>query len=1278
MKPIDKHYLLLQFQIKIYSKKGIEFQHFFEDIMEKVYPDFQKIKPYGRDGDGGNDGYRKKAGIYYQVYAPNEPVIKESSATKKMEKDYNNIKEHWNEISEVKEYYFVYNNEYSGSVLKLEEAITQLNRSNTNINFDLFLPKNLENIFFDLSDTDMLELGFNIDSRQMLSLAYKYLEKIEIELDRENGEIAFKILRDVKDIIFSLNNNSLELEYEILECRCLQKLEKVDDARKKYNNIGKRFPNDSRSFLYLAELYLREEKFDKNMELLKKAEKIDANYWLLKLEKLVRKIYLGEKVDISNIDENEFSNKSNRIKANFYRLYTYFLAKSENYEKANSFIKEAIHLNSDRFSNYIMKISIMERKIFSRQNNFDLSEELTILLKEIEKVETKFLKFGNIVPRNKSLLKIKKLQILMSQENYQVAEKLTKEIFEFSLTCFFDKTIDDILIDLLKFVPLLPDNAFEKLLKYLEKSEKEISNELAKVLILQFNIKNNLLDKGEKFFKIINKTKYLDFIYYIENKNCDNILKFLKEDYEFAIAIASTIKGFPDLRKRIIENLPNDKNSQKDKLFLLLNYGEEKYDEAFKIIKKIGLSNFSYLECKLILKIIHEEQAWDYKVIILEKLLEQEKKTEIILNLKMQLFNANFYLKKYSEVIRIGEELLEKKINEKILDKKNKEILLTQIIISCFKRENINKEFEKAKFLLEKYSLLQPTFEFKVGIEAKVYLINNNPQKALESVVEGVKIKKILSPEEYAKMYFIFIQINNLMDINLKSLDKIKENTFVKLKNKNRWYFIGNKNELDAIKISKENDKYSLFIDKKINNKIIFKNPYSSESYEEIIENIFPIEKYILCQTHYNFQKLSINNDLNGVQTIQMIENPGTFTLKYLLEFLKDSQQQKKPFFDIYCKNNIPLAMLAVNEGGLTNAIGHIQKEKKGFIHFSTGTFEELESQKKIAKKVIDNKLPFYLDGTTAFVLSEMGLFEKVFIHLPNLKISQSVINSLINVIEKFNYIPGQMGTMGYAHDKIIFSNIDQDRRKLIQSNFKESIKLLESKPNNISVISLANKVNCFSEQKVPAELSDACILAQKENIPILTEDFPYLKMNELETKKKAPEYFSSIILLKILNEQSKISFEEYLDFFGYLSSYRFRFLSLNSADIEKAIFGDGKIKTLKIENIRKLNFPLTLSEEYGVQFQKAFLVVARFFYKILMDDTIIPDVIYKIFIEIIESFPTKIEKSALWKMFTKVCEETINKNEPTIILNPTSKITKEKINKLNEIPIFFNPGLQL
>lgn len=1277
MKPLDKNYLSLQFKIKIYSLNGTEFQSFFENIMEKAFLDFQKTRPYGNEGDAGNDGYRKDSGIYYQVYAPNTPKANESKAAKKLQNDFQKLQNEWNKISKIKEYNFVFNDKYGGSVQFLEAATSNLKANNPSIEFKFLLAKDLENVFFQLSETDILGLGFNIDQRQAISIAYTHLESVKTELDRENARSAQNNLENVKDIISALGDENLSLEYEILECRCLQKFEKVDEAKGKYDNISKRFPKDSRPLLYLAEIFLNDKNFDKNSELLEKAEKIGSNYWLLNLEQMVRKSHLREKIDTKNVDEKTFPVDPN-VKANFYRLYGLFFEDSGDQIKADSFIEKAIHLNPDRLSNYIAKLSLIENRLFASQ---DASQRLHIsqgLLDETEKVERKFFEYGDVGARNKAILNSKKLIALFAQENIPEFVSVSKETFELLITCYFDVQIEQIILGVLRFISL-PDNELNRLLEYLKNSKKVISEELSKVLVAQFNIRNTLFTEGKIFFEEIHNQRYLEFISDLENNNYEKVLVFLKPDIEFAITIANTLKSSPDLRKKIIENLPDEKNIQKEKLWLLLKFDEKDFDKAFQILKQLDLSNLNYIECRPMLQIIQQKEAWDFEIIILEKLIEKERNEKEKFNLKSQLFNAHLNLKKFPEVIDIGEQLLKEDAAKNLLNPSNKEALLTNTIFACFERGKVDNEaFKKAKEIFGKYRLANPSFEFKAGVEAEIYLNNNEVENALKAVIEGVKIKKSFTPQEYARLHFLFLKTGNQIDLNLDSLYKVQENTFVKLSNKDQWYFIGHDNELDALPIAETNNKYSSFIDKKLGDKVVFENKYGSGKLEEDIEIIYSIEKYILWQTFQNFHKLSKDGDLEWAQMIEIPQKEDTVNLQNLLKLFEDLNTKKEPLFEMYCKNNVPLAVLAVSEGGLTNAIGRIQHENKGFIHFSVGTPEEFEKQKEIAKKVIDTKMPFYIDGTSAIVLSETGLFQKIHAHLPNLKVPQSVINLLANITDRFRYTAGQPGHIGYAQGRITFSSIEKDKRDLIRSNFIASIKLLESNPKNIGIISSANKTDCFSEKEIPDELSDACILAQKENLPILTEDFLYLKMNELETNKKVPEYFSSLALLRSLYEENQVSFNEYLEYFGYLSSYRFRFLTLNSDDIEKAVFGDGDIKTVNPENIRKLNFPFTLSEEYGVPFQMAFTVVGRFLLKVLMDNTVTLDIAEKIFIEIIVSFPTKMNKKNLVQMFLGVCVRAIENNKSKFVLQPKAQLIYEKVDKLLRATEIYNSESKL
>jgi len=1267
MKPLDKQFLSLQFRNKIYSKNGTEFQSFFEDIMEKVFLDFRKIRPYGNMGDGGNDGYRKDAGIYYQVHAPIDPKLKERDAANKLYEDFQKLKNEWDEISNVEEYNFVYNDKYGGSVQLLEEAITKLKRANSDIDFNLYLAKDLESDFFRLSGSDILDLGFNIDRRQAIEITFSYLENVRKELDRENAVFAQKILENSKEIVLESDDDRLALEYEILESICLQKFEKFDEARDKYENISRRFPDDPRPVLYLAESYLHIKNVERNLELLEKAEKLDESFWLLELEQVIRKLNFGEKINTGNVDEKVFPNDP-RIKASFYRLYGLLLDHSGDQQRADSFIEKAIILNPDRFSNYLDKISLLENRMLFAQDSSQQLQMSKDLLELINDVERKFNQYGDIGSRNQAMLNVIKLSALLVQENISEFEHVSQHTFEMAINCYFDVRIENVLVRILQAV-FLPDSDLNKLLEYLLGVNMLISDNLSNTLVSQFNERGTLYDDGREFFEKIQNQKYVDFIDDLKNKNDDKVLSFLSPNVGFAVKLVNTLKDSPKLRRKIIEDLPNDDNIQKEKLKMLLSFDEKEYDEAYKILRGLDLSNLCYLECRPMLQVAQQKKAWDFEIILLDKLLEKERNEREIFNLKSLRFNAFLNLKRFPEVIEIGAQLLNDDAINNYLGANNKEALLTNTIFACIERGKVDETaITKAQELLEKYPLENPSYEFKAGVEARVYLRLGEAKKALGSVIEGVKIKKVFSPQEYASLHFLFVDIGNRIELKLESLRSVQENTFLKLSNKGQWYYVGSENELDAIHISETHNKFRSFLNKQLGDEVVSDNKYGSGKNGERIEYIFSIEQYVLWQTLHNFQKLAKDGDLDGVQMINVPQIEGAIDLKNVLKFFEHLSAKSEPIFEMYCDKPIPLAMLAVSEGGLTGAIGRIQQENRGFLKGSDGTNLEREKQIQVARKVLRQELPFYIDGTSALFLSELGVLQKIIEHLPNLKVPQSVIAFLADVTERFRYIPGHSGYMGYAQGRITVSNVDKNRSNLIRSNFITSIRLLEDNPANIRVISLANKVDCFSEREVPAELCDACILAQEENSPVLTDDFLYLQINEMETGKNAPEYFSSWALMRVLYDAGLITFREYLDFFGYLSGYRYRFLPLHPEDIQLAVFGDGDEKIIAPENIRTFNFPLTLSEEYGVSYDTVFRVIGVFLLRILLDNDIAIDSVEKVFVEIIESLPKKINKRDFSRMLVGVCNKLFEKNKPQNLCWLEDKLRHQKFDALSRL----------
>src|SRR5690348_15506674 len=110
-----------QIELHIRRSDGAQFEQFVKSVYAITQPGFLPIRPYGNVGDGGNDGYVRASGRYYQVHAPRNAQDSIARVVKKAERDFRKLLRNWDRISKVEEYCFVLN-EYGGSVLPVEKA----------------------------------------------------------------------------------------------------------------------------------------------------------------------------------------------------------------------------------------------------------------------------------------------------------------------------------------------------------------------------------------------------------------------------------------------------------------------------------------------------------------------------------------------------------------------------------------------------------------------------------------------------------------------------------------------------------------------------------------------------------------------------------------------------------------------------------------------------------------------------------------------------------------------------------------------------------------------------------------------------------------------------------------------------------------------------------------------------------------------------------------------------------------------------------------------------
>ena len=150
------------FKNRIYQYEGQQFEDFFVEIMQKDDSRFQPVKAYGNIGDRKNDGFVKEDGIYYQIFAP-EDIIKDKTiydAVKKLEEDFSKLFAYWNDISPIKEYYFVINDKYRGIPEPIISKVIELGKKEEykKIKIQIFSANDLYNKFNQLDDEKKREV----------------------------------------------------------------------------------------------------------------------------------------------------------------------------------------------------------------------------------------------------------------------------------------------------------------------------------------------------------------------------------------------------------------------------------------------------------------------------------------------------------------------------------------------------------------------------------------------------------------------------------------------------------------------------------------------------------------------------------------------------------------------------------------------------------------------------------------------------------------------------------------------------------------------------------------------------------------------------------------------------------------------------------------------------------------------------------------------------------------------------------------------------------------
>jgi hypothetical protein len=219
--------------------------------MRRDSPDFVPVKPQGSIGDRKNDGYNRKAGCYYQVFAPEDPKLKQQDAVKKLKEDFSGLMKYWNKITPVLEFHFVFNDKYLGAFPTMETTLAKIKKKHSLKDCSCFLAQHLEDRLMKLPDDQIQAVvGFVPDPSKIQMLDYSVLNEVIRHVMLYKGAIGSTQLFSAPDFEEKITFNGLSPRVGALLNSAAYQVGILDE----YFELNSEFAKQSLNQMYQAAL----------------------------------------------------------------------------------------------------------------------------------------------------------------------------------------------------------------------------------------------------------------------------------------------------------------------------------------------------------------------------------------------------------------------------------------------------------------------------------------------------------------------------------------------------------------------------------------------------------------------------------------------------------------------------------------------------------------------------------------------------------------------------------------------------------------------------------------------------------------------------------------------------------------------------------------------------------------------------------------------------------------------------------------------------------------
>ncbi len=150
--------------------------------MELAHPrDFQRVRPYGNQGDLKCDGYLGSKQTVFQVYAPRS--IRRDPLVRKIRADFEGALHHWAALMQT---WVLVHNDFDGLPGEALQLIQDLGRGDVGVRTAIWGPRDIQSVVLALAPEDLTALlGPALTSRNFDELRFDRLRPILLNIKRQ-------------------------------------------------------------------------------------------------------------------------------------------------------------------------------------------------------------------------------------------------------------------------------------------------------------------------------------------------------------------------------------------------------------------------------------------------------------------------------------------------------------------------------------------------------------------------------------------------------------------------------------------------------------------------------------------------------------------------------------------------------------------------------------------------------------------------------------------------------------------------------------------------------------------------------------------------------------------------------------------------------------------------------------------------------------------------------------------------------------------------------------